>query len=314
MPSAENLDGKSPKVVVFALDENDNQVAKQSQLGNSIASDIENILAKYRLAELVDRSAAAKLQKEIALSEMHKTGSYNGPKVADYAVSGTISNAEFISKYVSGSTYVDPRSLNVITIPPKFNYSSTVSGNIKIYELPSLTVVETMEFTGKKARSENVQQKGGVNIGALQIGGEQVKGMERDDGLVRKAGADAIDDAKVMLQNAFAKKGYILEKRVYGSKTIFKISLGSSDGIKQKDKFEVIGQYETENPISGQSEIERRIITTGIVSDRIDPKTSWVIIDGQDKISSVRLGDTVKMKYEKSSLESLSKLARSMVE
>ena len=66
MPSLESLEGKSPKVVVFPLDENENPVAKQSQLGNAIANNIENILAKHRLAELVDRGAAGKLQKEIA--------------------------------------------------------------------------------------------------------------------------------------------------------------------------------------------------------------------------------------------------------
>lgn len=300
MPSVDNLEGKAPKVVVFAFDENENPVAKQAQLGSAIANNVENVLSQNRLAELVDRNAAAKLQKEIELAEMHKTGSYKGPKVADYAVSGAISNADFISKYSSGSTYVNPKNMQVISIPPRFTYSSSVAGNIKIYELPSLTVVEAIEISGKKSRSENVQQKGGVSIGALQIGGEQAKGVERDDGLVRKAGEDAIEEAVVMIKNAFAKKGYILEKRVYDNKTIFKVSLGSTHGIKQDDKFEIIGQYETENPISGKSEVEYRIIATGRISDKIDPKTCWITIDDKEKINAIRLGDAVKMKYEKS--------------
>jgi len=314
MPSKENLEGKSPKVVVFALDENDNPVAMQSQLGNVIANNIENILAQNRLAELVDRKAATKLQKEIALAEMNKTGSYKGPQVAEYAISGTISNADFTSKYSSGSTYIDPRNFNVINIPPKFTYSANTAGNIKIYELPSLTVTEAIEFSGKKVRTENVQQKGGMSLGALQIGGEQVKGVDRDDGLVRRAGADAVDEIQIAIKNAFAKKGFILEKRTYGSKTIFKISLGSVDGIKHGDKFEITGQYETENPISNQSEIERRIIAEGTVTDKIDPKSAWVVIDDSDKINSVRLGDAVKLKYKKNSFASFAKAAKSIIE
>jgi len=314
MPTQENLEGKSSKVVVFALDENDNQVAIQAQLGNTIANNVENVLAQNRLAQIVDRKAAAKLQKEIALAEMNKTGSYKGPQIADYAISGTISNADFTNKYSSGSTYVDPRNFNVITIPPKFTYSASTAGNIKIYELPSLTVIEAIEFTGKKTRTENVQQKGGVTLGALQIGGEQAKGIDRDDGLVRKAGADAVDEINVAIKNAFAKKGFILEKRVYDNKSIFKITLGSLDGIQHGDKFEVIGQYENQNPITNQSEIERRIIAEGTVTDKIDPKTCWVVIDDSDKIAAIRLGDAVKMKYKKSSFASVSKLAKTMIE
>lgn len=314
MPTAENLEGKSPKLVVFALDENENQVAKQSGLGAAIANNIENSLSRDRLVEIVDRTAAIKLQKEISLTEMNKTGSYKGPKIADYAISGAISNADFTNKYSSGSTYINPKNGQVISIPPKFTYTSNAAGNIKIYELPSLTVVENIEFSGKKSRNENVQQKGGLSLGGLQIGGEQVKGNDRDDGLVRKAGEDAIDEARVALKNVFSKKGYILEKRVFDGKSIFKISLGSADGIKQEDEFEAIGQYETENPITGQTEIERRIITTGKISNKIDPKTSWIVVNEKDKENSIRLGDAVKIKYKKSQLESFTKMAKNLAE
>lgn len=314
MPSKEALENKPAKVAIFALDENSNEVATQAQLGNSIANNIENILAQNRLAELVDRKAATKLQKEIALAEMKKTGSYKGPQVADYAVSGTISNAGFTSKYTDGTTFINPQNGQLVSIPPKFTYSSDVSGNVKIYELPSLAVVETIEFSGRKSRVENVQQNGGFRLGGIQVGGEQVKGSARDDSLVRRAGEEAVDGIQIELKNAFAKKGYILEKRVYDDKTIFKISLGSTDGIKHGDKFEVSGQYETENPITNESEIERRIITEGTVTDKIDPKSCWVVIDDEDKINAIRLGDMIKMKYKKSSFLTVSRLAKSMIE
>src|ERR1700750_2224010 len=80
MPDSKSLEGKSPKIVVFALDENGNQIASQTQLGSTIANNIENVLSQNRLAELVDRNAATKLQKEIALAEMNKTGIYKGPQ------------------------------------------------------------------------------------------------------------------------------------------------------------------------------------------------------------------------------------------
>ena len=314
MPSKESFEGKAPKVVVFPLDINENAIASQANLGASIANNIENVLAQNRLAELVDRKAGEKLQKEIALAEMNKTGSYKGPQIADYAVSGVVSNADFSSKYSSGSTYVDPRTLNTIMIPPKYTYTATAAGNIKIYELPSLKVINAIEFNAKKVRSENVQQNGGLSLGALQIGGEQVKGADRDDGLVRKAGEDAIDEAKSEIKNAFAKQGFFLEKRVYDSKTIFKISIGSLDGVKHGDKFEVIGQYETQNPITNETEVEHRILTSGTVTDKIDPKSSWVVIDDEKQLNSIRLGDKAKMKYKKDRLASLTKTAENLMQ
>lgn len=314
MPSKENLEGKAPKIAVFALDENDNQVATQSGIGNSVANNVENILSKNRLGEIVDRKAAGKLQKEISLAEMNKTGSYKGPAVADYAISGSISNAGFTSKYSEGRLSIDPKTRQVTTIPPRYTYSSDVAGNLKIYELPSLAVADSIEFSGRKTRTENVQQNGGLSLGALQIGGNKAEGAKRDDSLVRKAGEDAISEIEVDIKNFFAKKGYILEKRTYENKAIFKITLGSLDGLKQGDKFEITGQYESENALTNQIEVERRIIASGVISDRIDPKTSWVIIEDDKKTDAIRLGDTVRMKYKKSSFAAVTKFATSMLE
>lgn len=310
MPSEDALANKPPKVVVFALDENSNQVATQAQLGNTIANNVENILAKNRLAELVDRNAGSKLQKEIALAEMNKTGSYKGPKVADYAISGTISNAGFTSKYSKGGIYYSP-SAGWVSVPPSFKYSSDVSGNLKIYELPSLTVIEAIEFKGKKTRTENVRQDGGISLGGLQIGGKELEGTQRDDSLVRKAGEDAVNEIQVNIQNSFAKKGYILEKRLYKDQSIFKISIGSLDGIKHGDKFEISGQFEVENAITNKSEIERRIIASGTVTDKIDPKTCWVVVDDAELANSIRLGDSVKMKYTKHWFAGVAKMVES---
>lgn len=314
MPSKEALDGKSSKIVVFPLEHNQNQLALETNLGESMANNIENVIGKNRLGEIVDRKAAQKLQEEIKLAEMNKTGAYKGPIVADYAVSGAISNAGFTSKYSNGSTYYNPQSKQFVSIPPKYTYSSDVAGNIKIYELPSLSVVESIEFSAKKSRSEAVQQEGGLSLGGIQIGGKKVEGASRDDNLVRKAAEEAVIDVEVDIKNFFARKGYILEKRVLGNKSIFKISLGSSDGIKQDDKFEVIGQFESENPITNEIEIERKIIATGTVSDLIDPKSSWVIIDDVKKSEAVRLGDSVKLKYKKSSFAKFFKFAMSFLE
>lgn len=308
LPSEEALADKPAKIVVFPLIENENQIATQAALGITIANDIENILSQYRLGQLVDRSAAKKLEKEIQLAEMNKTGSYKGPQVGDYAISGSVSNAGFTKKYSDGYMFINPKTGAATSIPPKFTYASDVSGNLKIYELPSMIVVDNIEFKGSASRQEDVQQNGGFSLGAMRIGGEQAKGSDRDDNLVRKAGQNAIKRTIVDLRNALAQKGYVLEKRILDKKTIFKISLGSSHGIKHGDKFEIIGQYEVENPITSKVEIERNVIANGAVTDKIDPKTCWIVLDDKEKESQIRLGDIVKMKYKRGIFDSLNSI------
>lgn len=313
MPTSDMVEGKPARVVVFELDQGQNQIAQQADLGKSITVNTENVLTKNHLAQLVDRNIAGKLQQEIALAEMNKTGVYKGPEVADYAVSGAIANAGFTKKYSNGMMI--PTRNGVTNIPPKFTYTADVSGNIKVYELPSMSVVANFEFSAKKSRSEDVKTDNNISVGGglLQFGGQKAEGLNRDDGLVRKAGADAIDSIAVDIKNFFAKKGFILEKRVLKDKAIFKINVGSADGIEAGDKFEVIGKYQTKNALTDKAEIERRIIASGVVSDRIDPKTCWILIDDEKTINTIRLGDMVQFKYQRSFFDKASKFAENVM-
>lgn len=301
MPSEEMLDKKkAKKVVVFELDEGNNHIASQADLGRAIAKNTEGVLAQNKMIELVDRSAAQKLKNEIALSEMSKgAGTYKGPRIADFAISGNISNADFTKKYRASSIFINPKTGTAITIPARLDYKSSVSGNIKIYELPSMRVIETLEFNGDASRSES-----GGNFFS------EYDGASNDNGLVRKAGADAIDDIKESIQNSFAQRGYILEKRVKNKDSIFKINLGIGDGVRNGDKVEIFGSYEVENPLTNKTEIEVRTIATGRISDKIDQSNSWILLDSKGDVNSVRLGDGVKVLYKKSSFSSFARTAQ----
>ena len=309
LPSKEQLAGKSPKIAVFKFEESDD-TAKQSALGKSVANNIENILTNNKLAKLVDRRASKKLKKEIQLSELNKTGSYKGPQVADYAISGAISSASFTKKYSSGSSFFNPKTGTYTHIPPSFKYKAEIAGNLKIYDLPSMQVHDNIDFHGYTSRSENVQQDGGFRLGGLSIGGTQAKGTDRDDGLIRKAGEDGISSIELELKHILSARGYILEKRVKGDDTIFKVTLGSLNGIKHGDKVKIIGQYDTTNPITNEVEIESRVVSQAIISEIIQPKISWIIVKDRKMAQKIRLGDVVKLNYKRSGLSSLLKQSR----
>lgn len=299
LPNGKQLEGRAPKIVIFNFDENDIKTAQQAKLGAAIAANISSIITKNSLGKIVDRKIAKKLKKEIQLAEMRDTGTYKGPQIADFAVSGVISDASFNKKYQNASFYYDAGNKRFISLPARFQYKGQVRGNVKIYQLPSMNVLDNIEFEGQKTRSENVTQDGGLSIGALSIGGKKSKGVDRDDGLVRGAAFNGISSIEENLKNTLAQRGYILEKRVLDKKSIFKISLGSKNGIKNGDKFKIIGQYEVENPITLKTEIESRVIAKGKISNIINPKTAWVILDEEKSAKKIRIGDAVKLQYKK---------------
>lgn len=314
MPDKAALENKAPKVVVFTLDESSNEVAKNAGLGSSLANSIESALAKDKVAQLVDRNANKKLKQEIMLAESNKTGAYKGPQVADYAISGTIANASFTKRYTEATSYVD-KTGHIVRIPAKYSYHADVSGSIKIYQLPSLTVASNIDFNGRAGRSEDVQSNGGMSVqGLVHIAGQKAAAENRDDNMIRKAGQSAIDDIVVNIENFFAQKGYILEKRVRNDKAIFKISIGSADGVKQGDALEVSSKFEDQNPLTEKTEIEQRLIATGVVADKIYPNSAWIIIDDKKKAESIRLGDIVQIKYKKNYFHSVSKTLVNSIE
>ncbi len=300
LPTKDEMQQNLPKVLVYKLDENNIEVAKQSNLGLSISKNIENILANNNLAAIIDRSAGLKLKEEITLAQLNNNNSYKGPKITDYTIIGTISNASFSSSYKNQKSKYDKNSGTYKNTPAQFTYNAIVSGNIKILSVPSLDVIKIIHFTGEAIDTKDVQHSGGLKIGGISIGGSESKAKEQDDGLMRLAGEKALSNISEKLQNIFAKKGYILEKRIYKNKAIFKVNLGKDDGIREGDEFNIIAKYQIQNPITGEDEIENKIIATGKISNQINLTNSWIIIDNKKNINKIRLGDQLQIFYKQS--------------
>ncbi len=300
MPSKYLINKTLPKIVVFNFDDNNNEAAKKANLGSTLAVEIESAIAINGLGKIVDRKIGKKLEKEIALSQaMNSEKSYNGPIIANYAVSGKISNADFDKKYSSGTVLYNDG--NLVRIPASFKYSANVSGSAKIYQIPSMEVVDNFNFSGSAYRAENVQRTGGF----LGIGGESSKGSNFDAGLMRKAADHAIRNISLLLKNSLSQDGYIMQKRSYKNKVIFKINLGSDDKIKPGDEFEIIGKFEIINPVTEEMEIEERILATGKISNIVNPKFSWIVLDKKELNDKIRIGDIVDFKYQSSLIEKI---------
>lgn len=288
-PTEEQLKRGKAKVVVFALNDNGNLVASQAQLGLSMAGNIEAVLTEAKTVELVDRNAADKLKDEIRLAEMNQSGAYDGPVVADYAVAGSLSNASFTHKFNEATRSVDKKG-NVYVTPPNFRYTADVEGILKVYEVPSMKVVKTIRLSDNKGRTEETRSTG--------------RYAQRDDDLVRGAGSDAISAIKDELQNQFAQKAYICEKRVNGSTAVYKVNFNSESGVKPGDKCEIYTINESTNQLTGKVDTERVKVCDAVISDQMTSGNAWIVASADDS-KNVKLGDQVQVVYSKSTKEYL---------
>ncbi|WP_027367610.1 hypothetical protein [Desulfocurvibacter africanus] len=290
LPSVEQLKTQKIKIVVFPLSEGATHMAKRSNLGTVTAETIESKLSGGTV-EIVDRQSAKKLQQEVMLSEITNQGTYNGPEVADFAISGNIDKATFGYQYTAAYTYRDSQG-KTYDYPAAYHFSAIVSGKIKIFQLPSLKVVKTITFTDSVGMSEDAH--------------DRVITGRTGTALVIQAATDAIHSARFELKNFFAKKGYVLEKRAKkNDKAIYKVNLGTEDGLKTGDVCQIYTLSKSVNALTREESTEEFLLGEGKVSNQMGANYSWLVVRDSDLQSPIRLGDYVKAKYSKSLLEVL---------
>ncbi len=285
LPSKEMLEGKKPRAVVFKAEEKAD-LARKMSIGESLTGTIESYLAQG--TEIIDRSLAQKLKEEIMLGELNGRSS-GGPSLADFAVLSEITMSKWNKKFNEGRTYRDSDG-NFVRIAPSCSYSANVAGNIKIYALPSMSVVETIKFTGTE-RSKEDSRHSHCPITDSQIGG-----------LLAEAAVNAVDTKRTQIQNVFAPMGYITERRTGEDGDIFRVSLGSSRGVAPGDKVSITRKVRVHTQLGGETtEIVR--LGEASIADPVENTYSWVFVDDEELANKLKIGDSVKLVYEAGLLE-----------
>ena len=279
-----NIDGKT-RMKIIVLDSADDSVrgAQQAKLGESLTREIEALLGKNGV-EVIDRSLATKLEQEIKLCEMQgkECGSSIGTSVAGYAIKATINRAEYGSNYVPESSWT--RKGKTYVTPAHYQHSASAGVSLKVYEMPSLKEVKAIVGSG----TESQQTSQNDNLGASMIRTSLRYSV-------------STGQAKSDLLNIFAPKGYVIGKRIPkgGGKPIFKVSIGSTNGLVPGAPIVIMTEQETINPITQKSSIELIDVAKTQTSNLVSPNEAWVIPDDADKAKQVRLGDQALVQYEK---------------
>jgi len=287
MPSEAQLKGQRLRVVIFAPEDKSIKSAKVSRPGAQIASVLEEKVGEAAV-EVVDRSLAKQLEKEIQLAEMKGNTDYQGPNIADYAITGKVGSATVTSAYKEGYTRQNQDG-STTTVAPGCDYDAQVSANLRIYQLPSLTFVKAISVEGRSGQTEDAASK---NCKAS---------ASKQQKLMAKASEDAVYRVRDQFQNYFAPKAYVLERRENEGDNLFRISQGDILGFKDGIDVEIFRLEEDEYQ-------EGRIVEYRVASGEIteaESKYAWVEINDSDKVNRLKRGHVVKPVYEIGGIESL---------
>lgn len=327
LPSEEELEGRPARVVVFNVDDQATPLAKSSKAGTAISGALVSQISKAN-ARMIDKGGFTDL--EMAIKDNQSSSKSND---ADYAVTGRVSSANFSVEYTPMKTWRDPKSGEVLVIEPHCTYSASIAGNVKIHSVKGdIEVEKTVPVSGRSKKSIDLDRRHTVQKNAkgelivavlkaidpsldIKSNTDESKycnnfGKIEIDNLIRSAGIDAVQRDNVVFQNFFSPKGYVLEHRMRGKESIFKVSLGKNNGLKEDLKAEIFTIEKSTNEITKKVSVIQNRIGEGTVSDQIHKQHAWIVVGDEKTASQVKLGDVVEIKYEKGLFEKLQNLIR----
>lgn len=281
MPSKEELKQAKTKVILVRLNNGSSKVAQRADLAQILNTSLISMLSSDGSVELIDRSVDARLDEEIKLHEFssESRGATSGLRLASYALKGDIAGATFASRYIKARVWYDKKGKAHRT-PAYFVYSARVDGVLSVYELPSMKLLKSFEFHGSSSYTKESRYRQRFNAE-----------------LVQQAGRNAMSNVQIKLKRFFAPKGYVLYKRVREDETIYEVSLGKADGLREGDTVTIYRKERFHNPLSNEEQVREIAIASGDVSEIVHPHTAWIILDEVHAGYEVRLGDYIKKRY-----------------
>jgi len=290
-PTEAQLENRPYKVVVFDIDDQRVQLAKQSDVGTSVSGELVGHINKSN-AVMLDKAGFEGLKKAL---DAHNT-SYKNTSNVDYALTGQISVANHNREYRKATSTTDKYGKVHVTEAYCY-YSALVQGNIRIYDAKTMRLAHTIAISGGASNSVSMAKSHARSCSKLT--------QEGVNSLVRSAGVKAAKRQDVMFKNFFRPKGYVLERRAKGSENIFKISLGKESGILSDQDAVFYSVEEDKHPVTGKISHIQNKVGEGTVTDKIYDKHAWIMVDDKKLASQIKLGDVVKVVYEKSFMDKI---------
>lgn len=293
LPGESALKGERTKVIVLNAEEGSDPLIRNTKVGTTLTHSVAGVLGSGTV-EIVDNNLDPKLAEALRIAESKGATGYNGPKLADFAIKVVVNSATYGAPYQKESSYFDKKAKKqVIVSAAGYYHAAAVAATVRIYELPSLKLVNTVKVEAKSSQFDPTR---GADSGTGTL-------------LITKAAAEAPVNQRNNLLSEFASKGYVSARKSNGTKNIFFTTLGLTQGVKPGDAVQIydVRRAEHTDLKGGEADEEEVLVADGTVTENITGKGSWIYVSDEQKAKVIRRGNVVKSHHKDGILDAVTK-------
>lgn len=286
MPSKEELAGRRSRVVVLPVKFSGDSSYQTSAI-KELAALVENGLLKAPV-ELVDRALGNKLGDEIVAYEA--TGQYAGGdlNVADVAIMTVVNNVS-VGGAFNGSVAYTQDGVTKYT-PSYCTYSAKVTGNVRIYQMPDLSILDTFPLEGSQSSNQNSTDSN-CRVSTTQ-----------SNAVATMASAAAVDGVLHNIQNIFSGSAYVVEYRKREEEHYVLISMGTNQSVKPGLKIQFFRKLEIVSPMTGEKTMSQLPydFSGTVLEGLIESGSAWVRVP-EEAQGKLHMGDVAKVHFQEKS-------------
>jgi len=288
-PSASTLKaqmtGDGQKIIISPVEYHSKH---ESSAASEAYDDLQQRLMKSGNT-VVDRELAKKLQDELLAAE--KSGKFrtSGPAIADVAIMPKIVGLTFGRSFTKAKYWTDKDGKSHRN-DPYCSFSGNAKLHVRAYKVPSMELINTYEYEGSvRNRTETSNSNCPISEGGIL-------------GLYSGAVADAVKSGSFQTINDLAPESYVIERRddiEDPSQSLFRVTINKKHGAMEGATVKFFRKEERITPITNEKRIENVYLGEGEVINAIDKSGSYVLVDDEQLITNLRIGDVAKLDHGK---------------
>lgn len=285
MPSRSQILGERDNVVVLKT-RIEGRVYHRHKLEKLIANSVEKAVSDAG-ANLLDREISERVKKEVLQAEKEGIVNLKTNDVADFIFQPVLHDVILYKHYTKGSV-TKHKDGSVTRREGHCRFDARVNGYVYVYEVPSLQVKKVIRMYGR------AEVDGLIRGRSCSFSSAEKKQWLSQAAETFSYGYNA------QLKSVFNNTGYVADVRRNADGTvIIKTTLGKRLGAKTKYKVNIYQLRLEKNLITEELEEQKRFIAAGVVSDKLDDKYSWIIIDkDHSQLVHLALGDAVELSFD----------------
>jgi hypothetical protein len=269
------IEGQRVKVIVTPVEGGDFHAARHAQIDALLSRGLERAVDEAG-AEVIDRALASRLKDELRLAEARGSGNFEGPAVAHFAVKPSFEKVAINSLREEKGLF--SKLVSKKDEPPSYKHQLVVEGSVRVYELPNMKLVQTLQFA--------------------ESFGEQnaLPGLPNADARLREAFEKAFLRVRSDFKNLVAPRGAVVRKGMTEGGVVFQLMIGREHRVEPRSKVRIVSVSAS----GDESPVAEATVTSDIAA-----RSAWVSVGDPLAAAKVREGDLGRLVIDDSLLGKL---------